>query len=181
MPVAGLNPAVEIEGFLLESSLLIGGGLIAAGGTAEADFHRQVEQQRQVWRQMVRSQGVEFDNQAALKTTAAPLIGQGGIGVTVTQNDHSRLQSRAHDFVNMLGPSGGVEQQFGPGYQGLALRGQQNGSNLVSNRTTAGLAGGQHRPLGGSQPVGQQPQLGGFAAAFDPFQGNEKTHHPTHG
>jgi hypothetical protein len=74
----------------------------------------------------------------------------------------------------MLGAGGGVEQQLGSWHESMAVGMEKDAADGVGNRTSARLTGDQNLQAALAQSFGQQTDLGGFAAAFNSLESNEK-------
>ena len=76
----------------------------------------------------------------------------------------------------MLGSGGGIEHKFSE-RRHLAVVGiQQDCPDFIGNRAPPRLTGQRCAEAVSSQPLGQEPYLGGFAGTFNPFKCNEKAH-----
>ena len=105
------------------------------------------------------------------KVTPGPLVGDGGVGVAVRDDDAPGLQGGADDEVDVLSLVGGEEQRLGARRHMVTM--QHKVADLGAKGCTTGLASHQHLAPQARQPVREQPDLGGFARAIAALEGHE--------
>ncbi len=106
---------MEIEVLLLEPVLAM--VFIAAGDAAkcplEPFFHGKIEQKGQVGGKPPRGKAADLTDGLQRKSAAVGLVGYGGIGEAVAQNDLPALEGGQDHGIGVLGPGCGKEKDLG--------------------------------------------------------------------
>jgi hypothetical protein len=82
---------------------------------SQTHLYRNVEKQGNIRPKAASGGLVHGLKKLQIKSPAAPLVGQGGIGIAITKDDFFLLKSRPDDLLDMLRPIGQEKQQFGRG------------------------------------------------------------------
>ena len=151
--------------------------MVAAAGAGEGGFERGKEQQGEVGLEVVADGCVHGEDARAAETAAGALVGFGGVGVAVAEDDGAGGERGGDDLGDGLGAVGEHEGHLGErsdgAERGLGARVEQDGADAVAERGGAGLAQGDDGVAGGGEPGGETAQLGGFAGAVQPFERDE--------
>ena len=123
--------------------------------------------------------GLLFGNpkQLLIQAAAVALIGEGGVGETVAEHGPAGGQGRGDDLLHMLGASRSVEEELGERDHGPVAGVQEDGPHLVGDGAPPGFAGEENGVSRSLQSLGQESDLGGLAASFDPLKGYEQACH----
>src|SRR5215510_14689716 len=101
------------------------------------------------------------------------LVGQGAVGVAVTEYDAAARQARADHLAHQLGARGRIEQYLGPRLHGAVAQIVQQIADLLADLRAARLAREQYGPAQPRQVLGQRLDLSGFARAIRALEGDE--------
>jgi hypothetical protein len=102
------------------------------------------------------------------------LVGEGGVGESIADNELAFAERRGDDLTNMLHPGGSVQIQLSHRLNPDIFRRKQDLPDLLPYSGSARFTGKQERPMKAFQERCQEADLGGLAAPFDSFEGNEK-------
>ena len=136
----------------------------------------QIQPEGEVGLEIGRGDAFELLDQGQGQAPAIALVGRGGAAEAITEHPVAGRQGRGNPLLHVLGPVGGIEQQFGRGLGGrlaggmeqqLAQGQAQGGAPRLPGHQEFGAGGQQATP---GQPLRQGGDLGGLAAAIDPLQ-----------
>ena len=117
---------------------------------------------------------VDGADRAGGKIARDALVDGGGIEVAVAQHDSAARQGGGDDLAHDLGAGGGEEQELGLGAHFVAAGVvDDNVADLFADLGAARLTGGDNLAADFLQVLGEAGELGGFAAAFGPLEGDE--------
>ena len=109
----------------------------------------------------------------------ASLVGLGGVGVAVAEDDVAGGEGGFDDLGDGLGAVGEHEGHLGEGGDGaeggLGAGVQQDRADAIAEGRAAGLAEGDYGVAGGSEPGGEAAKLGRLAGAVETFEGDKET------
>jgi hypothetical protein len=132
---------------------------------------------RQVRPNAAAQHGVEAQHRVAAELSSSTLIGFGGIGEAVAQHPLAAGERRFDHLRELLGAGSEHERHLSHGIEALGARVEQHSANALANLGSAGLASGEHINAFRAQHLRQLPQLSGFAAAVEAFEGDELAAH----
>ena len=122
---------------------------------------------------------VELLEEVAIKAATVALVGDGGVGVAVAEDDGAALEGGADEAVDVMGAVGEEEEGFGPrrdGAIGGIWQGEEVGAQGDAHRGSAGLERGDVLDPVRGEAVAEGGAEGGFPGAFAAFDGDEKGH-----
>jgi hypothetical protein len=112
---------------------------------------------------------------------ARSLIGFGGVGVAVAEDDGAGGEGGLDDLGDGLGAvgehEGHLSQRTDGAEGGLGAGVEEYGAETVAERGGAGLAQADDGAAGGSEPGGEAAHLRGFAGAVQALEGDEASAH----
>src|SRR6266508_3510771 len=171
LEIAVAHAAMEGEIHLLES---IEGAIAdpphALGGI-------EVEEQGQIGHHPTRGESIEIANGLEVHAAAETLIGQGGVGVAVGDDDGAAAQSGTDHLRDVLLPRRHEEKSLGEGGGRNAFH-LEEAANGRAERGAIGLARENDLAPLAAEPIGEEATVGGLAGAFHTLEGDEE---PTHG
>ncbi len=177
--VALADAAVKIEVLALEA--VLAASLLAAGDAAkcplEALFHGKIEKEGEAGRKPPRGKAADLPDGLQGKPPAVCLVGDGGIGKAVAENDLSRLQSGTDHGIGVLGPGRGEEEDLRLARDVESSLVEQDLADSLPQRRAAGLLGHDDRKTLFPQEFPREPDLGGFPGPFDALKGDEPSRH----
>ena len=140
----------------------------------------QVEPEGEIGHQATGGEALQSRDPLQGQTPAIALVCHGGTGEPIAKHPVTGLQGGADHLGHVLGPVGGVEQQFGiaaggGGCGGMEQQLPQGLAERCSSRFPAGeeAGAGRHQAAGG-QPLAQPLELGALTAAIDSLQHHEE-------
>ena len=166
-----VDAAIKIVGLALETifvgALLANVALVTTAGATEGVFERGQQEDSQIGLEVAAGGGMHGEDALAAELTASALVGLGGVGVSVAEDDAARSESRLDDLGDGLSPVGehqghlggrcdGTKGGFGAGVE-------QDASNAVAEGSSTRLAEGDDAVPGRGKRCGKEPELGGFA------------------
>jgi hypothetical protein len=181
-----IDSSVEVVVLALEA-VFVGAGaadvaLIAAAGSVQRGGQGRQQEKGEVGLDAVADGLVKGEDALGAEAAAGALVGLGGVGVAVAEDDGAVGESGQDDLVEALGAVGEHEGHFsfgGDGAElGLAARVKQDGADAVAESGAAGLAEGDDTAAVGFERTGEALQLGGFARPVEAFEGDEQS--PAH-
>ena len=116
---------------------------------------------------------MQIADEAGVKSPGIALVDHGGIKIAIAQYHFIFGKTGFHQGCDMLRPIGHIEKQFCLGHEIFARRIQQNGSDFLSNSSTARLAGHHTRLPPVFKKGSQKIYLSRFTASLDAFQGEK--------
>ena len=145
-----VDAAVEVVGLALEAvfvgALLFDVALVAAAGAAERGFERGEEEEGEVGLEVVAGGGMHGEDALAAELAASALVGLGGVGVAVAEDDGAGGEGGEDDFGDGLGAVGEHEGHLGGGSDGaegsFGAGVEQDAADAVAEGGAAGLAEG---------------------------------------
>ncbi|GFP31255.1 hypothetical protein HKBW3S34_02174, partial [Candidatus Hakubella thermalkaliphila] len=87
---------------------------------------------------------IHFHNYLPSQTASKSLIGQGGVYISIQKDYIPLLQSRSHNFCNMLGPAGRKEKSLCHRTHLLEIRVFEDFPYPFPDNSTAGLPGNNY-------------------------------------
>ncbi len=112
-----------------------------------------------------------------VELAAATLVGLGGVGEAVAEDDVAGGEGGEDDLGDGLRAVGEHEGELGEGVDRaeglLGGGGYEERADAVTEGSAAGLAGGDDMVTGGEEVVTQEMELGGFTGAVETFEGDE--------
>src|SRR5690242_11459205 len=118
--------------------------------------------------------GVEGPDRLGTQATAVALVGHGRVGEAVGEHYLTCLERGLYALFDVLGAGGEIEQDLGAGAELLICRIEEDGSDLAPDAGASGFGCLDHLASFGAEPLGEQAQLGGFAAAVGAFEVEEE-------
>jgi len=176
-------PHACIEGILLRLEaifILTGlglGALVAAAGANERRLQAGQQEDSQVGVQVAADEPVKLDHGLGAKLPPSTLVGLGGVGKAVAEDDFPLLQRRLNHLGDGLGAVGEHQGHFRHGSEAGRAGVEDEGADAVAGYGASGLAqeDGIECPVVLLQPGGQTFDLGGFAGSVKTFEGDEET------
>jgi len=174
-----LLPDAAVERFLLllESAFILailgGGALIATAGAFQAGLKGRQQKQCEVRLQIAADEPVELKHRAGAQLAAAALVGLGGVGKAVAEDDFSSSECWLNDFGDGLSTVGKHERHLGHGRNMGGAGVQQQGSDAVAGGGSAGLASDYGVQAAFLHPGRQAFDLRGFTRTVETFERNE--------
>ena len=120
--------------------------MVAAAGAGERGFERRQQQQGEVGLQVVADGGVHGEDALAAELAAGALVGLGGVGEAVAEDDGAGGECGLDDLGDGLGAVGEHERHFGERGDG-AERGF--GARVEQDGRGCGRRAGWSRDCGG--------------------------------
>jgi hypothetical protein len=117
---------------------------------------------------------VNFFDPGEVQPAAVSLVGESSVGESIANNNLSIAECRGDNLTEMLHPGCGIQIKLRHRLNPDIFRIKQDLPDLLSYLCPAGFTGKQKRPMDVFQERCQEADLGGFAAPFDSFEGNEK-------
>ena len=143
----------------------------------EGGFDGRQEEEGEVGLEVVADGGVEVEDALAAELAASALVGLGGVGVAVAEDDVAGGEGGEDDFGDGLGSVGEHEGEFGDGGDGadggFGAGVEEDAADAVAEGGSAGLAEGDYGVAFGFEGGGEAAELGGFSGAVEAFEGNE--------
>jgi len=176
-----MNATVEVVGLALEtafvSTLFFGVALVAAAGALERGFEGRQEKKREIGLEVFAGGGVHGEDAGAAKLAASSLIGLGGVGVAIAEDDVTVGEGGEDDLRDGLGAVGEHEGHLGGGGDG-AERGfgggvDEDGADAVAEWSASGLAECDDGASFGFERSGEAAELRSFSGAVETFKGDE--------
>ncbi len=132
---------MEVEGGLFEAIEALPHIFSAIPGSFEASFDGEVEPEGEVGGETAGGDLVELLNEIEIQLATVALVGNGGIGVAIAEDDFAAIEGRLNRLADVLGAIGGVEEELGGGGKAIAF--EQKLAEDVAEGSAARLAGGQ--------------------------------------
>jgi hypothetical protein len=166
-----VDAAVKIVGLFFEAifvrALLLGVAMIAPAGATERDFERGEQKEGQIGLQVVAGGGVHGQDAFAAELAASALIGLGGVGVAVAENDAAGGEGGLDDLGDGLRAVGEHERHFSDGVdgaqRGFGARVEQDAADAVAEKGASGLAERHYFVACFGERIGKETKLGGLA------------------
>ena len=122
---------------------------------------------------------MEGEDALGAELAAAALVGLGGVGEAVAEDDVAGGEGGEDDLGDGLGAVGEHEGEFGEGGDGavgvLGAGVEEDGADAVAEGGVAGVAEGGDGVAVGFKRGCETAKLGGFARAVQAFEGDEVT------
>ena len=175
------DAGIEEVGFAFEA-IFVGAGfaevvVIAAAGAAQGSGEGREEEKGEVGLEVSAEGAVEIEDGGGAELAAAALVGLGGVGEAIAEDDVAAVERREDDFGDGLGAIGEHQGEFGEGRdraEGLiGGGGDEQGADAVAEGGSAGLTGGDDEMTSREEIFVQQLKLRGFAGAVEAFEGDE--------
>lgn len=178
-----VDAAVEGVAFALEAvfvgAVLAGVAIVAAAGAIEGGFEGREEQQGEVGLDAVAGGAVHGEDAVGAEVAAGALVGLGGVGVAVAEDNVAAVEGGEDDLVEGLGAVGEHEGHLGGGGDlaelGFASGVEQDAADAVAEAGAAGLAEGDDAMAFGFERGGEPAELGGLAGAVQALEGDEES------
>jgi len=116
---------------------------------------------------------VHGQNDLRTEFAAATLVGLGGVGEAVAENDFARVESGLNDLGDSLGAVGEHERHLGGGSKVGIAGVEQDLADAVAGGGSPRLAGYQRGVAAPVQPGSQLADLGSFAGAVEALERDE--------
>ena len=169
--VALADVIVEIDVLALHAVGQVGGALLEPG---EAHLGGHVDHDGDIGHDVADGEAVDLRDGIGGQLAGDALINGGGIEEAVAEHVFAGEKRGRDDLAHQLRAGGGEEQQLGLGTHLVALGVVDDDvADLLADLGAAGLAGGDDVLAGLLQMGREQGNLGGFAAAFGAFEGDE--------
>jgi len=146
---------------------------IAASGALDGHIHVVVEQDGQVGLKIAAQHFVQLQHGLRSQLAAASLVGFGGVGEAVAEDDASLGQRGQNYLMNVLRARCEHQCHFGGGRQSGGRRVEQDVANLFTGCGAARLAGDDYGNAAGTESSRQLGDLRALAAAVEAFEGDE--------
>jgi len=117
---------------------------------------------------------MNFFDPGQVQPPAIPLVGEGSVREPVANNDLALAERWKDDLAEMLNPGRSVQIKLGHRLYPDTSRRKQDLPEPLPYLCPTGFTGKQERSMDTLQERCQEANLGGFAAPFDSFEGNEK-------
>ena len=134
------------------------------------------EKERAVGHEPADRREVEVEHPLEPEAPSNSLVRDGRVDVAVADDRLAPLERRADDLLDVLRASRRVQQRLRPGLDVAAVQDQI--ADLLAELGTSRLAGRQDRLAVGFEARPQELCLRRFAAAVEPFEGDEHRLHP---
>ena len=177
--VAVADPSEEGAALLLEAVFVfvtvgvLCGLLVAAAGALDARGHVGIHEQGEVGLEVAAQDAVEVEGGFATEFAAGTLVGLGGVGEAVAEDDFALGESGFDDFADVLGAGGEHEGHLGHGREAGGGRVEDDVADLFAGRRAPGFAGDCDREAPGAEGFGQFFDLGALAGAVQTLEGDE--------
>jgi len=141
-----LFPYAAVKGVLLGfkagfvGAVLVGGAVVAAAGAVKGGFKGGQQQEGQVGLEVAADEAVESEHRIRAELAAAALVGFGGVGEAVAEDDFAGVEGGLNDFGDGLGAVGEHKSHFGHGIEGGGAGIEDQGADAVAGFSAAGLA-----------------------------------------
>ena len=119
---------------------------------------------------------VEGADDGEVEAAAVALVGDRRFREAVREHDLARREGRPDDDAHVLRPVGAIQEELAQRRERRRVRAEQQAADGGAGGRAAGLAGLDHGMSGSSQMVRQQAEVGRFAGALDPLEGDEERH-----
>jgi hypothetical protein len=177
-----VDAGVEGVVFALEAVFvgagLLGGAVVAAAGSAEGAGQGWEQEDGEVGLYVVADGAVHGEDAVGAEAAAGTLVGLGGVGVAVAEDDGAFGQCGEDDLAEGLSAVGEHEGHLGFGgdvaESGFAARVEEDGADAVAEGCAAGLAEGDDAVSVGFECGGEVLELRGLAGAVEAFKGDEE-------
>ncbi len=157
--------------FGLEAAL---GGALAAQpllGAGQRRRRLEIEDQRQIGAAAAAQEAIQFAHELDAQAASRALVGFGGVGEAIAEDDFAARQGGSDDALDVLGASGEEERELGAGRGRIAVASEHPAADGLAERRAPRLARDQH---GTRQRRGQELELGRLAAAIHALEGDEE-------
>src|SRR6266404_8556329 len=176
--VSVANSPKKCTVFLLKAVLIfVGTSVLMLAVAASRALDRQVnvvvQQDGQVGLKVATQHFVQLQHGLRSQLAAAALVGFGGVGEAVAEDDAPLGQRGKNYLVNMLCARGEHQCHFGGGRQAGGCRVEQDVANLFAGGSAARLAGDDHGNASGTESARELGDLRALAAAVEAFEGDE--------
>ena len=145
-----------------------------AGDPPDADGRIEVEEEREIRQHAAGGLHVHLADQLGIDAAPVALVGDGGVGVAVAEDDPARAQPRPELLDDVLVPRGHEQEHLGERAR-LTLEEAPHGG---TERGAVGLGRGLGAIAFASQPPLEAPDLGRLARSLDAL---ERHQHSAHG
>ena len=177
-----VDTLVEGVWLALEAVFVFAGGRevggVARAGAEQGDFEAGEEEEGEVGLEVVAEGVVEGEDAGGAELAAGSLVGDGGVGVAVAEDDGSGCEGGADDGGDGLGAVGEHEGELSEGLDGadggFGAGVEEEGADAVAEGGSAGLAQGYDGSAVGAEVGFQAAELSGFAGAVDTFEGDKE-------
>src|SRR5947209_6252157 len=139
---------------------------------ALALVNREVEDERQVGHEAARGERDQLGDEFGGEAAARALVGGGGVGVAVGEDDVAGVERGADERADVLRAVGGVEQEFGERVN-LLFGVEQDFAQARAQRRAPRLARRDDLVPAQAQFAGEHAQLRGLAAPVYALEGDE--------
>ena len=177
---AVLFPDAAVEGvlLLLEAVFVVAGlgfvAGVAAAGAGEARLRSEGRSRRvRSGCRLPQTRRCRSSTSCGAEFAAAALVGLGGVGEAVAEDDFAGVEGGLNDFGDGLGAVGEHEGHLGHGSEGGGAGVEQDRADAVAGGGSAGLAGDDGAGGRASQARRQTLDLGGFAGTVQAFESDE--------
>ena len=177
---AVLIPDATVERilFLLEAAfifaILSGDAVIAAARAAEAGIEGGKQEESQVRLQAAADEAVQVEDDLGTEFPAGTLVGLGGVGEAIADDNFSCDERGFDDFGDGLGAVGEHESHFRHGGEAGGAGIEQQLANAVAGGSAAGLARHEVGDAALLHPRRKALDLRGFAGPVESFEGDEE-------
>ena len=148
-----------------------------AFGARQADRRRNVEQECKIGHGGADRHAFEAADQLGVDFAERALIDAGGIDEAVADHPFAGLQRRPDGGAHVIVARGCKQDRLGFSAERLGDAGQQNVADDFGAGRAARFAREHDLDARRLEPVGQQARMGGLAAAFAAFEGDETSAH----
>jgi hypothetical protein len=147
-----LFPDAAVEGVLFSfkaafvETVLRGDALVAPAGAGQAGFETGEQQEGEVGLEVGAEEAVQLEDGRGAELTASALVGLGGVGEAVAEDDFAGVEGGLDHFGDGLGAVGEHEGHFSHGGEAGGARIEHEGADAVAEGRAAGLAGDDYIP-----------------------------------
>ncbi len=148
---------------------------VAAAARARAgarDFHRNVEQQREIGLEAAGRGGAQRAQRARIQAASVALIRESGIDEAIAQHDFACLEGGPNHVGYVLRASRIHQQRLGHRTDVKAVV-QKESADRIPDGRAAGFPRHQDLEAGSAQALREAGKQGGLPAAFNPFDSDE--------